>query len=108
MEQRQRRHKAVVSGKVGDGFDLLDVGQQAFMAVHPPFRVALRAGGEEDHRRVFRLLLNLRQTRRQQMSENPQFVSEGDITFKIFEEYPAHLGQLLRQVPEFAFIEEGA
>ena len=108
MEQRQRRHKAVVSGKVGDGFDLLDVGQQAFMAVHHPFRVALRAGGEEDHRRVFRLLLNLRQTRRQQMSKNPQFVSEGDIAFKIFQEYPAHLGQLLRQVPEFAFIEEGA
>ncbi|VFT76905.1 Uncharacterised protein [Klebsiella aerogenes] len=71
MEQRQRRHKAVVGGKVGDSFDLLNVGQQALMAVHHPFRIALRAGGEEDHRRVFRLLFNLRQTRRQQMSENP-------------------------------------
>ena len=108
MEQRQRRHKAVVSGKVGDGFDLLDVGQQAFMTVHHPFRVALRAGGEEDHRRVFRLLLNLRQTRRQQMAENPQFVCGGDIAFEIFQEHPTHLGQLLRQVPELAFIEEGA
>jgi hypothetical protein len=35
-------------------------------------------------------------------------LSRGDIAFKIFQEYPAHLGQLLRQVPEFAFIEEGA
>jgi hypothetical protein len=29
----------------------------------------------KDHRRVFRLLLNLRQTRRQQMSKNPQLVA---------------------------------
>lgn len=55
------------------------------MAVHHPFRIALRAGGKEDHRRVFRLLLNLRQTRRQQMAENPQFVRRGDIAFEIFQ-----------------------
>ena len=107
MEQRQRRHKAVVGGKIGDGFNLFHVSQQTFMAMHHPFWIPLRAGGKEDHRRIFRLQLDLRQTRRQQMTKYPQFVGGGDIAFQIFQKHPAHLSQLLRQVPELALIEEG-
>lgn len=85
VEQRQRRHKAVVCGKVGDAFDLLDVRQNALVAVDDTFRVALRARGEEDNRVIFRLLLDLRQTRHQQVSKNPQLVAGGDVRFQIFQ-----------------------
>ena len=81
VKQRQRRHKAVVGGKVGNGFNLLDVGQQAFMAMHYPFRIAFRAGGKQNHRRVFRLLRNLSQLRHQQMAKNPQLIGGGNLTF---------------------------
>ena len=63
VEQRQRGHKAIVSGKVGNRFDLLYVRQNAFVTVNHTFRVAFRAGGKEDNGIILRLLLNLRQTR---------------------------------------------
>ncbi len=78
------------------------------MAVDHPFRVPLRAGGKEDHGGIFRLLFHLRQVRHQQVSKNPQLIASGDLCFQIFEEDPAHLGKLLRQMPEFAFIEKRA
>ena len=40
------------------------------------------------------------------MSENPQLVTRRHIRFQIFQEDPAYLRQLLRQVPQLAFIEE--
>ena len=70
------------------------------------FRVAFRAGGKEDNGIIFRLLLNLRQTRHQQVRENPQLVGGRDVCFQIFQEHPAHLRQLFRQVPQLAFIQE--
>ncbi|MOA27908.1 hypothetical protein D3C78_1488140 [compost metagenome] len=108
VEQRQRRHKAIVGGKVGDGFNLFDVSQQAFVAVHDPLRVPFGAGGKEDNGRIFRLLFNLRQMRGQKVGKDPQLVTGGDLGFEIFQEHPAYLGQLFRQVPELAFIEERA
>ena len=47
-----------------------------------------------------------RQMRGQQMRKNPQLVRRCDVSFEIFEENPAHLLELLRQMPEFALIEE--
>ena len=107
VEQRQRRHKTVVGCKVGNGFNLLDVGQKTFMTMHDPFRVAFGTGGEEDNRRIFRLLFDLRQFRRQQMAEDPQLIAGRNVAFQVFKKDPTHLSKLLRQMPEFAFIKEG-
>ena len=41
VEQRQRGHKAIVGGEVGNCFDLLYVRQNAFVTVNNAFRVAL-------------------------------------------------------------------
>ncbi len=81
VEQRQRRHKAVMGGKIGDGFDLLNVRQNAFVTVHHPFRVAFRTGGKQNDRRVLRLLRHLRQTRHQHARKDPQLIGGGDIAF---------------------------
>ena len=106
VEQRQRRHKAVVRGKVGDAFDLLDVRQNALVAVDDAFRVALRSRREEDNRVIFRLLFDLGQTRHQQMRKNPQLVAGGHVRFQILQEDPAHLSELLGKMPELAFVQE--
>ena len=106
MEQRQRRHKAVARGEVGDGADLLDVCQQAFMRMHHPFRVAFRTGGKQHHRGVFRLLRQLGAMRHQQMGEDPQLVLAGDGIFEIFQVDPLHIVQPLRQMPQVAFVQE--
>ncbi len=72
---------AVVGGEVGNRFNLLDVRQNAFMAMDDAFWMAFRTGGKEDQRLFFRLLFYLRQARHQQMSEDPYFVGSGDICF---------------------------
>ncbi len=81
VKQRQRRHKAIVGGEVGNRFNLLDIRQNTFMAMDNAFRMAFRTGGKEDQRLFFRLLFYLCQTRHQQMSEDPYFVGSGDICF---------------------------
>ncbi len=106
VKQRQRGHKTVFRGKVGNGPDLLDIRQQALMAVHHTFRIAFGTRRKQHHRGIFRLLFDLGQTRHQYAGENPQLVGAGNVAFKIFKKDPAHLGELLRQMPEFAFIEK--
>ena len=106
MEQRQRRHKTVTGGKVSNAFDLLNVRQNALVAVDDAFRIALRSRREEDNRVIFRLLFDLRQTRHQQVSKNPQLVAGGYVRFQILQEDPAHLSELLGKMPELAFVQE--
>ena len=106
VEQRQRRHKTVIRGKVGNAFDLFNVRQNALVAVDDAFRVALRSRREENDRVIFRLLFDLRQTRHQQVSKNPQLVAGGHVRFQILQEDPAHLGELLGKMPELAFVQE--
>lgn len=74
VEQRQRRHKFIARGKIRHGADLLHIRQQAFMGMHHPFRIALRAGGKQHHRRLLRLLRHLRAAREQQMRQDPEFI----------------------------------
>ena len=76
------------------------------MAVDDAFRVAFRTGGKEDNRVIFRLLFNLCQMGHQQVSENPQLVARRHVRLQIFQEDPANLSQLLRQMPQLAFIQE--
>ena len=76
------------------------------MTVNHTFRMTFRAGGKEDNGIVFRLLPDLRQTWHQQVRENPQLVGGRDVCFQIFQEHPAHLSQLFRQVPQLAFFQE--
>lgn len=73
--------------------------------MHHPLGMTFGTRGKEDHRRLFRLLLDLRPMRHQQVRKDPQFVRRGHIGFEIFQIDPANLRQLLRQVPEFAFIQ---
>ena len=42
----------------------------------------------------------------QQVSENPQLVARRHVRLQIFQEDPANLSQLLRQMPQLAFIQE--
>lgn len=81
VEQWQCRHKAIVGGEVGNGFNLLDVRQNAFMAMDNTFRMTFRTGGKEDQRLFFWLLFYLCEARHQQMREDPHFVGSGDIRF---------------------------
>ncbi len=57
----------------------------------PPFRVAFGTGGEEDNRRIFRLLFDLRQFQRQQMAEDPQLIAGRNVAFQVFKEDPTYL-----------------
>ncbi len=76
------------------------------MRMHYPFGVAFRAGGEEHHRRLFRLARHLRAARQQQMREDPELVLRRHGVAQILQIDPFDLGQPLRQMPEVALLQK--
>ncbi len=76
------------------------------MRMHHPFGIALRAGGKQHHRGIFRLLRQLGAARHQQVRDDPEFIFRGHRLFQIFQIDPLHLTEPLRQMPQVAFLQE--
>ena len=105
VEQRQRRHKPVVRGKVGNAFDLLNVCQNALVAVDDAFWVAFRTRREEDNRVIFRLLFDWARRGISRCAKSTA-CRRWSRPLSDLPEDPAHLSELLGKMPELAFVRE--
>ena len=85
MEDRQRVEHFVFGREVDDGAYLRDVGQQRAMRQHHALGLAFGAGGEQHHRRAFRIAALFHHAREQHAEQHPQLVAHAHARTQVFQ-----------------------